>query len=228
MNRVNSIPFQEACTWEMIKKIPISECNENLIPFSNSEKLIVDPIYYKNDIPHAMNKCLGRKSVIDKLNLAINFLPENLGIVVLDAWRSREVQKELNLSIGKIVKDRYPNLSTEEQKKVLMEFVAPSDPSFISPHLTGGSVDVTLYDFKNQQHLNMGSDFDEPTKISYTRAYENLPKHEAHINRRILYNAMIAAGFTNLETEWWHYDYGNQLWACHSKNNSAIYGSIQP
>ena len=29
----------------------------------------------------------------------------------------------------------------------------------------------------------------------------------------MLYNVMTAAGFTNLPSEWWHYDYGDNMWA---------------
>lgn len=32
-----------------------------------------------------------------------------------------------------------------------------------------------------------------------------------HQNRKILYDAMIIAGFTNYPEEWWHFDFGNQF-----------------
>ena len=35
---------------------------------------------------------------------------------------------------------------------------------------------------------------------------------DARENRRILYHAMLDAGFTNLPSEWWHYDYGTKFW----------------
>ena len=33
---------------------------------------------------------------------------------------------------------------------------------------------------------------------------------------------MLQAGFTNLPTEWWHFDYGNKFWAFYT-GNDAIY-----
>ena len=41
-------------------------------------------------------------------------------------------------------------------------------------------------------------------------------------NRRILYNAMISEDFVNLPSEWWHYDYGDKVWAS-VKNKDVIY-----
>ncbi|MET9251470.1 hypothetical protein [Nonomuraea sp. NPDC003709] len=42
--------------------------------------------------------------------------------------------------------------------------------------------------------------------------------------RRILRDAM--AGFRCDADEWWHFDYGNQIWAVHHKRPVALYGEI--
>ncbi len=44
-------------------------------------------------------------------------------------------------------------------------------------------------------------------------------------NRRLLYYAMIDAGFTNLPSEWWHYDYGDRFWhiRCASPQSMRVY-----
>jgi D-alanyl-D-alanine dipeptidase len=34
---------------------------------------------------------------------------------------------------------------------------------------------------------------------------------------------MTDAGFTNMPTKWWHYDYGNKFWAYYTKE-PAKYG----
>ena len=41
----------------------------------------------------------------------------------------------------------------------------------------------------------------------------------------MLYNAMTNAGFTNLPSEIWHYDYGNRAWAFYN-NKPSIYKGI--
>ena len=36
---------------------------------------------------------------------------------------------------------------------------------------------------------------------------------------------MISVGFTNLPSEWWHYDYGTKFWA-YFNNTDALYSGI--
>lgn len=36
---------------------------------------------------------------------------------------------------------------------------------------------------------------------------------------------MLAQGFTNIPTEWWHFDYGNSNWAYFSEQPFAYYGA---
>ena len=49
--------------------------------------------------------------------------------------------------------------------------------------------------------------------------------HSCDKVKTYLYNAMIKAGFTNLPSEVWHYDYGNRAWAYYNKK-PAIYKGI--
>ncbi len=76
----------------------------------------------------------------------------------------------------------------------------------------------------------MGTDFDEASQFSWTDALESESSldREAQENRRILYNAMSEVGFTNLPSEWWHYDFGNQLWAYRTGAQQAEYGVTRP
>ena len=45
-------------------------------------------------------------------------------------------------------------------------------------------------------------------------------------NRKILYDAMINAGFVNYPLEWWHYSYGDRMWAAYSKRTECFYDKI--
>ena len=47
----------------------------------------------------------------------------------------------------------------------------------------------------------------------------------ARANRRMLYNVMIEAGFTNFPAEWWHFDYGDEKWGLFT-DNAPIYGGV--
>jgi hypothetical protein len=109
------------------------------------------------------------------------------------------------------------------------------------PHSTGGSVDVILVEkskidvdsdyWLRDAIIDFGADFDEMTHPeyrdtrSYTEFYEKSDGNEAALdNRRLLYNVMTQAGFTNYPFEYWHYDFGNQFHALSSGNNVAFYG----
>ena len=220
-----AIPTQAAHDWKVIEKISIIESTEPLYPIPNTENLKQFPIYFSHNIAHAINICVARQKVVEKLQQAADLLPEHLGIVVLDAWRSRAVQQAVQDEVGDVIKAAYPQLSANEHQQLLSQFVAPVSPDFISPHLTGGSVDITLFERETGVWLDMGADFDEPSERFYTHFYENQPEHIACHNRRLLYSVMTQVGFTNLPTEWWHFDYGNPLWAHYNQQNHAMYGA---
>ncbi|MCC8367561.1 M15 family metallopeptidase [Xenorhabdus sp. PB61.4] len=216
--------------WETINKISINECHEPLEVIYETDKIKLKPVYFLTGINGAVEYCAVRKSVAEKLIQASQLLPSHLGLLVLDGWRSRETQLALQEKTRATIAQQYSYLSVEEQKELLEQFVAPAptEQNPVSPHLTGGSVDVTLFDIASGKALFMGTEFDEVDDLSYTAALEqssdtNMP---TVLYRRILHHVMIQAGFTNLPTEWWHYDYGNALWAFY-KNDQAVYGAVE-
>jgi D-alanyl-D-alanine dipeptidase len=80
----------------------------------------------------------------------------------------------------------------------------------------------------------MGTEFDETSEQSHTRYYEeknergeklNPREEKALVNRRLLYHLMAEVDFTNFRNEWWHFDYGNKVWACmKGYDQKAFYG----
>lgn len=226
---VKTIAVEKNFDWPVINKIPIYENHEPLEIMTDTEKLKHQPVYFLAGIKGSIEYCLMRKSVFEKLVIASQLLPPHLGLLVLDGWRSTETQQALQEETQARIAAQYTDLSPEEQRRLLQQFVAPAPvgDNQVSPHLTGGAVDVTLFDIASGHTLFMGTEFDEVSELSYTAALEtasekNMP---ATLYRRLLYQAMTQAGFTNLPTEWWHYDYGNSLWAFY-KNQSVVYGAI--
>src|SRR6185436_14224105 len=90
--------------------------------------------------------------------------------------------------------------ATPDDKRI---FVA--DPSKGSRHNRGCAVDLTLYDLKSKQPIEMVSTYDETT----ARAYPDYPGGTSlqRWHRELLRAAMEAEGFTVYEAEWWHFDY---------------------
>jgi D-alanyl-D-alanine dipeptidase len=102
------------------------------------------------------------------------------------------------------------------------------------PHSTGAAIDVTLYRFPSKsgesiQEINMGSPIDEISDRSlpdYFKGSIDVKEIEFHSDRQLLNEVMTHSGFQRHPNEWWHFSYGDQLWAWISNEKSAIYGSV--
>lgn len=183
---------------------------------------------YGEAIAGAAKSVWVRKTVLEKL-LRINArLSEvSLELYLLDGYRTIECQWGIYNWMKTKIEQSHPNWSEAQIKAHLRNFI--SDPSTYNPadsttwtsHITGGAIDLTLRHKPSGTLLEMGGVFDDPTELSFTDFYENLEHPlaesatftEARRNRRLLYHIMRTEGFTSLPAEWWHYDFGDQLWA---------------
>ena len=71
-----------------------------------------------------------------------------------------------------------------------------------SGHTRGSTVDLTLIK-KDGSFVDMGGTFDLFSEISHPD-YKKLTRTQKK-NRKILYDAMIKAGFKGIDSEWWHF-----------------------
>ncbi|MFG6176134.1 M15 family metallopeptidase [Halomonas sp. THAF12] len=228
------IPPHPPHDWAAIGRQPIVECDEPLVPMSLAPPPIkVFPAYARMGIPGAVNECYVREGVYRRLLAVARALPEELSLLVLDGWRPWRVQQYLFDTLQATIQAHHPELDDQALLERTREFVAqPSTaPMAPSPHLTGGAVDVTLCDADGLP-LDMGTLFDEAVPASHAAALEIEPgesdrRHQARKNRRLLYHAMLAQGFTNLPSEWWHFDLGDQLWAYYGGHDNAYYGPAE-
>jgi D-alanyl-D-alanine dipeptidase len=90
--------------------------------------------------------------------------------------------------------------ATPEEGKI---FVA--DPAQGSRHNRGCAVDLTLYDLKTGQPIEMTGAYDEMSP----RSFPNYPGGTSlqRWHRDLLRRAMESEGFTVYDAEWWHFDY---------------------
>lgn len=216
------------------QSIPIEENYEKLVSLrALSERIIIRPFYHAMQIPTAMNGAYARQGVAERLIEAAERLPSDLRLVVFDAWRPLTVQQALFDDFKAKLNKEYPNIKGRELESLVAQFVSkPSmDPLKPSPHVTGGSVDVSIA-YANGNLLEMGTAFDDFTERSETAYYEYSEQVldgrslQCRYHRRMLYDALTSAGFTNYEKEWWHYDYGNQFWARKNGAGKAYYSVI--
>ena len=142
---------------------------------------------------------LVRRTVSDMLVVAQKNLPNGVYIKILSGYRSLDEQWELwndNPDSGLIAN--------------------PANGG--GGHQTGGAVDVTLADADGRE-LYMASGYSEFNGKNQTEAVQNP-------NRKMLNRAMTAAGFVNYPNEWWHYSYGDRMWAAYAGKRNAIYGPV--
>ncbi|MEX2283096.1 MAG: serine hydrolase [Gemmatimonadota bacterium] len=84
------------------------------------------------------------------------------------------------------------------------DFVA--NPANGSRHNRGAAVDLTLYDLRTGQPVEMVGGYDEFSERSYPD-YPGGTSRQRWL-RELLRDAMETEGFTVYEFEWWHFDYG--------------------
>ena len=76
-----------------------------------------------------------------------------------------------------------------------------------SGHTRGSTVDLTLIK-KDGSYVDMGGTFDLFSEISHPN-YKKLTREQKK-NRKILHDAMIKAGFSGIDSEWWHFTLKNE------------------
>lgn len=92
--------------------------------------------------------------------------------------------------------------ATPQELKI---FVA--DPSQGSRHNRGAAVDLSLFDLKTGEPVEVVGTYDETTDRSYPYYPGGTSLERWH--RRLLQDAMESDGFTVYEAEWWHYDFND-------------------
>jgi D-alanyl-D-alanine dipeptidase len=116
-------------------------------------------------------------------------------LYIYDAVRPRSVQRILWDTLDMPV----------EQKN---NYVA--DPDLGSIHNFGAAVDLTIAG-PDGQPIDMGTDFDYFGELAYPIHEERMLQEERLAreqvaNRRLLRDVMTRAGFTTINSEWWHFN----------------------
>lgn len=190
-----------------------------------------NPPYYAA-VPGALDDIVMREGVATKL-VAINakLAEADLELFLFDGWRPQAVQIFFHdVWLPAEIKRRKPGISDADLlAEVETYWSAPTiDSNGPSPHATGGAIDLTIR-WRNGDPLWMGSLFDDASPLAHTPRFEtqmaefSFSDDEARANRRLLYWLMVEAGFASNPTEWWHFSYGDQMWAKLLGKREALY-----
>lgn len=197
-------------------KIEIKENYEKLKNFGEIEGII---------LASPSENCYVRESVYNKIEKIGKKLKEQgIGLHISDGWRSSEKQQEYwNEEIERTKKEHPEITDAEKIAEIASRFVG--NPKNAIGHLTGGSVDISLYHLETGELLDMGSNEDDSCEKSYTD-YPFLHS-EIKENRELLKTAFEEENFINIQTEWRHYSYGNAEWAAYKDMPYAFYVTIR-
>ena len=154
--------------------------------------------FMKEDLYGDLERVYLHPEVAEKLVRAQRILKEKhpaYSLLVYDGVRPLSIQQRMwNES----------DIPIEQRGKFL------SNPRNGSLHNYGAAVDLTICDSTGTP-LDMGSDYDDPDEISFPSLEQKFLKEgkltkEQVANRQLLRSVMWQAGFTGIQSEWWHYN----------------------
>ena len=217
--------------------IPIEECGEPLQALPPALLRMEPHPYMALGAPYGTsgNPFQLRLGVVQRLLDAQQQLVEHdprLRLSIFDAWRPIAVQAFMvDHSIAELCRER----GVEARSGYAFDHVvadvgrfwaAPSrDPATPPPHSTGAAVDLTLSS-SDGTPLAMGGEIDAIGAVSEPQHYAGREDSEArrwHQRRQLLAEVMGSAGFAQHPNEWWHYSFGDQLWAWRKGAAVAVY-----
>ena len=227
---------------ELKKNILIEESFEQMVEIS-TEFLRFNPhpyeklnAPYKNRSPFYVRE--GVLKQLLKAQVKLNSIKNGYKLKIFDAYRPIEVQKfMIDYDKNRVSQEKYDSLfvNLKEIEKNDVECIVSHFWSPISknidlnppPHSTGGALDLTIVD-DNGVELDMGSNIDELIDESASDFFIDTESIYDN-NRELLVEVMSFAEFIQLPTEWWHFSYGDQIWAASFKKEKRVnakYGMI--
>lgn len=204
---------------DIIRRVKIKEDNDELIRIDEDSNILFDnrmkaPIYLRKKVYNLLKDFIQE---IDK---------DGYRVKIYDAYRSFEEQKSSWEKRIKETKKEHPDVSDEEIIHLTSLKVSNIiNRENIGGHQTGGAIDITLVN-KNGQELDMGTKYEEYNEKTFTNSKKITDKQKN--NRRYMCEKLEKLGFNNFPAEWWHYSYGDKMWAAYKRKKVCMYGYIEP
>ncbi len=211
--------------WQNVK---INENNEPLVEVIETNRLKIGLVEKRYEA-----KFLVRKSVAEKLYKVAENLPENINLVLIEGYRTLEMQKQSwDAKFAKLKNDNqnWPDSQIEFYVNMVI-----AKPSPLANHHCGGAIDVTLA-YENGELVDMGTPYpSEAQNLKMQKKFAMLPNSlfikritkQQEINRKILRDAMETQNFVWYPGEWWHYCYEDRMWAVYTNQTECFYGPIE-
>ena len=198
-----------------VRGIEVAECGEPLVDLRGD--LLVDRRRADADGWFA----LAREGVRERLVAADRALPGGVRLLIIEVYRPPRLQVEIFEGYRAELMAANLGLTLAEAERLASRYVSPLA---VAPHVGGAAVDLTLVDGDGNE-LDLGCPEAATPEESGGACYTDAAgvAGRARENRRMLGEAMAAAGMVNYPTEWWHWSYGDRYWAYLSGADHAVY-----
>ncbi len=182
--------------------------------FEETDRIFLNPRFYDD--------WRIRTEVRHRVEKASATLPNGLAFMIYEAYRSRQQQQRLWDPLYARLKHENPDWHTDELYSEASRWISPPD-GFGSGHQAGAAVDITLATL-DRQPLDMGTDMNE--KFSALTMTASPVADDIRKNRNVLISALARYGLVNYPDEWWHFSYGDRLWAEVTGKTKAFFAPI--
>ena len=155
-----------------------------------------------------LRKAYLQKEVAERLSKCQDFLDSirpGYRLLVYDGIRPQQVQQEMWDALDSIPLHRRG------------KFV--SNPALGSVHNFGAAVDVTIVNIKGKE-LDMGAGYDDFSEIAFPKLESQFLKsgdltQKQVNNRKLLRRVMSSQNFSNIPSEWWHFNAFSRITTSH-------------
>jgi D-alanyl-D-alanine dipeptidase len=191
-----------------------SETPVRMTAFSETDRIFLNP-EFRDD-------WRIRTEIRQRIKKASKALPDGLAFMIYEAYRSRQQQQCLWDPVYTKLQDEKPEWHADDLYTEASRWISPPD-GFGSGHQAGAAVDLTLATL-DRCPLDMGTKMNEtstPLTMTASPVADNI-----RINRDILVSTLGEFGLVNYPDEWWHFSYGDRLWAEITGRTEAFFAPI--
>jgi D-alanyl-D-alanine dipeptidase len=203
--------------------VVIHENDEPLVEVKQTQKLKIGLIQKSYQ-----QSFFVRKTVAEKLRRVAERLPEGIHLTLIEGYRSLDSQQESWDTKFEKLKTENPDWTDEQVEQQVRMVVAKPTP--LANHHCGGAVDVALVK-EDGTFIDMGTQYpNEAMSAEWYKKFLMLSSditEEQKANRKILRDAMETEDFVWYPGEWWHYCWGDRMWAVYSEQANCVFGSIE-
>ncbi|MDE5800105.1 MAG: hypothetical protein K2H74_03660, partial [Paramuribaculum sp.] len=189
---------------EAVRRVRVVECGEPIVAVSGTDFILLGDEAF----------AYGRTGLIAKLYQVDEALhKEGYRLGIYEVLRDQDTQLSRRNSEYAIIRSQHPEYDEAKVQSVLDSRVSNITGSDTGGHQTGGAIDCTLC-APDGSPLDMGTEYLGFNHRTITDSPDLTTEQKR--NRDILCRVMRNAGFVNFPNEWWHFSYGDKMWAAYS------------